>query len=136
MPQPRLQFSIRWILGVTAAVGAAIGTLIAEPSVFSGAVLFALVFAFLGLFTAGLAGKSGCWKAFCAGAITPAGINVASVMERINNANSWKATSIGEGIFEAMRDGTMRQIVGMGFGAMLIIGLISAGFYWIASDEQ
>jgi hypothetical protein len=120
---------------VTAAVGAVIGALTAQPGAISGAVLFLLVFAFFGALSAGLAGKSGWWKAFCAGAILPAGINVVSVMERINNLNSWNATTIWEGAFEAMRDGTMRQIVGMGFCAMLILGLISAGFYWFTSEE-
>src|SRR5207253_331540 len=102
MSRPSLQFSIRWMLGVTAAVGVAIGALAAEPSVFSGAVLFLFVFTAFGAFAAGLVGKSGCWRAFCAGAITPAGINVVSVMGRINNANAWKAESMWEGALGAM----------------------------------
>src|SRR3569623_2282483 len=72
MGRANLQISLRGLLGATAAIAAAIGALVAEPSRVSGAAAALLACAFPAAFASGLVSSRGAWRAFCAGAILPA----------------------------------------------------------------
>ena len=143
MAGPRFQFSIRRLLAVTTVVAATVGALAAEPGRVSGAVLLLLAAAFPAVYAAGLIGKSGCWKAFCAGAIIPAGIafelTMVGLVSVLYPPGSWTGPPFSgpqPGVLDALeiatRDPVPRTYRAIYWLAMMIVGTAAAGFCGLA----
>jgi hypothetical protein len=134
MAGPRFQFSIRRLLAVTTVIAATVGALAAEPSRISAAVLILLAVAFPAVFAAGLICKSGLWKAFCAGAIIPAGIAFKDTMGGL----FWAVHPPGPdpGVLDALesltRDAVVRKHAALCWLAMLTVGLMAVAFFGLA----
>ena len=140
MSGPRFQFSIRQLLVATTVVAAAVGALAAAPSRFSGVMLILLAAAFPTVFAAALIGKSGIWKAFCAGAIIPAGVEFISTMGSLSSAlcpPPYPVPPVTQpGLLDAWENAAtgvmLRSNTALHWIAMLTVGLMSAGLYGLA----
>ena len=132
MDRSRFQISLRGLLGGTAAIAAAVGALAAEPSRLSGVAVLLLACAFPAAFAAGVVSSRGAWRAFCAGAILPAGIGFYLTSAHFYGIVSLEQVPL---IFEAARDAmvnaSLRSLVALYWTAMLIMGLMAAGFHWL-----
>lgn len=106
---------------VLAAV--AIGVLAAEWNRYSGSALILLVCVFPAAFTAGLVGSHGAAKAFCAGALIPAGINLYMTVMM------FYSPQIFDNIEEVALSAEFRPIIGLFWGLAGIMGLASACAY-------
>ncbi len=132
MGRANLQISLRGLLGATAAIAAAVGALAAQPSRISGAAALLLACAFPAAFAAGLVSSRGAWRAFCAGAILPAGIGFYLASAHFHGIVSLKQLSlIPEAARDAMVNAELRSLVALYWTAMLTMGLMAAGFHWL-----
>ena len=85
----RFQFSIRWIIAVTAIVGVALAALSAEPSRISGCLIQLIFLIMPGLVAVMLFSGRGYIRSFAMGAVVPTLIGAAIAGRLIIAGNVW-----------------------------------------------
>lgn len=117
-------------------VAAAIISLAAEANLYSGSARILLVCMFLAALAAGLIGSQGAAKAFCAGAILPAGIALFNVAHFYSLDGLEEISQLFDTIEFATVRTELRPIIGLYWALTAIMGLASAGAYRALSNRS